>query len=58
MGDHVQENLGDFGGGGKIHVFSKTGLSDQMVPPGMRAFFRPHPNHLTFGTHDLFHKQN
>src|SRR3954468_3244338 len=31
---------------------------DQMVPPGMRAFFRPPPNHLSFGTHDLFHKQN
>ena len=26
-------------------------------PSGMRAFFRPPPNQLNFGTHDLLHKK-
>ena len=58
VGDHVQENLGDLEVVEKLTFFKNWLKLDQMDPPGMRAFFRPPPNHLNFGTDDLLHKQS
>ena len=56
-GSLCHREIGWFGGGGKNHLCSKNGLSRPNGPSGMRWFFRPPPNHLNFGTHDLSHKQ-
>ena len=56
-GSPCKRKFGWFGGGGKNDVCTKTGLSPN-GPSGMRWFFRPPPNHLYFGTHDLLHKQS
>src|SRR4051812_8129611 len=41
----------------KSHLFKNWLKLRPNGPSGMRSFFRPPPNDLNFGTHDLLHTQ-